>query len=156
MTRLSFVESIAGQKGVRTLRNAVAKTGTAIGIVDRVTVKAFSALCRAALLPPLSRVIAPYIKIDRQLAWFTVLSLRVTGFAIIRQGKSLKDAPGPLSGPDAGYWESYGGVSGQNIALRYNTYTLFDMRPDKVGNNALYEINTPCCDLKKFPSAIKR
>lgn len=92
---LSFVESLVRYQRVRALFYAAAKTENTIAIVNQLVLKIFTALCLGALLLPLSKVVAAYIKVDRQLVMFTVLSLCVTGFSPISQSESLNDVFGP-------------------------------------------------------------
>lgn len=71
-----------------------------IGIVNQMSVKPCSALCRAAQLLPLYTVIAPCIIFHRKLKQFTLLALRLCGFTPILRSVSLEDVIGPFSGPD--------------------------------------------------------
>lgn len=86
---LSLTEYLLHQKEVRALCNFGAQTGTIIKIVIQWIVKAFSALCRPVWLRPLSKLVVPYVILDKEAVRFSVSSGNVHGLAPILQSKVL-------------------------------------------------------------------
>lgn len=134
---LTCVESLVRLKSVRALGNEAEHNGTTNRFVNQMIVKAFSALHHVDRLQPPSKVIVPYIIYDRQLILFTVLSLRVNGFAFITQRKSLEDVTGILSRLEGVDLEACDRTSGKDSAFSYITFELFDMLYVAIGNNVL-------------------
>lgn len=60
LPRRSIFESFVPQRSVRSLHNVAAHSGTAIGNVDQMIVKAYTALCHVATMPPLSKLAVLY------------------------------------------------------------------------------------------------
>lgn len=117
----SFVEYLVWKKSKRALCNPAAQTGTLIGFINEMIVKAFSVLLCVALLPALFKVTAPYIISDRQMLQFTVTSLCVSSFAPNTRKKILDDVTGTLYGLDRVDSQEYYRTSGQYNAFCYIT-----------------------------------
>lgn len=74
----------------------------------------------------------------------------MNGFALISERKPFEDVTDSLPGPYAVDPETYCKASGQESALRYIPYVLFDMLYDEMENNALYDLGTNKSKLNEF------
>lgn len=124
-------------RDVRSLHNAATRSGITKGIVNEMIVKASSAICHLARLPPLPRVIAPYITFAWQLVRLTEFSLRVRRFAAIMQSNSIQDFSRCLSCVDRVVAGAYDTTSLHDRAFCYVTCALFPMLHDEIGNTVL-------------------